>query len=84
MIVINTHTILHNAILNGVKNLTHRLVVVFFSLFRIALNKKVCLCFGLLEKTIFVQINYTLWSITTFYLNTEMVWHTLPSTALTN
>ena len=54
MIVINTHTILHNAILNGVKNLTHRLVVVFFSLFRIALNKKVCLCFGLLEKTIFV------------------------------
>lgn len=35
MVVINTHTILHNAILNGVKNLSHRLVVRFFTAFRI-------------------------------------------------
>ena len=37
MVVINTHTILHNAILNGVKNLSHRLVVRFFTAFRISL-----------------------------------------------
>ena len=56
----STHTIHHNAILNGVKNLSHGLVVRFFTPFRIALNKKVCLCFRLLEKTIFVQIKYIL------------------------
>ena len=37
MVVNNTHTILHNAILNGEKNLTHRLVVRFFTAFRISL-----------------------------------------------
>ena len=68
MTVINTQTILHNAILNAVKNLTHRLVERFFTsfrivvsmVFRIELNKKVGLCFRLLEKTIFVQIKYIL------------------------
>ena len=54
MTVINTQTILHNAVLNAEKNLTHRLVERFFTSFRIELNKKVGLCFRLLEKTIFV------------------------------
>ena len=86
MTVINTQTILHNtilnavkrdnAILNAVKNLTHRLIERFFTSFiisvfiafrivvsipfRIELNKKVGLCFRLLEKTIFVQIKHIL------------------------
>lgn len=38
MVVNSTHTILHNAILNGVKNLSHRLVVRFFTSFRIVVS----------------------------------------------
>ena len=89
MIVKNTHTIFLNAILNAVKNLTSILWIRFFTafrivvsiafrivvsmVFRIELKKRVCLCFRLLEKAIFVQIKHIIWPISIFYPNTKMV-----------